>query len=216
MQTFYSPDYHTSNHLAPVVNSTSLIPASGNSPTNNTISNNSGCLTKFNDIDALNSSYPTYNNWSNGYNNYQYGATAPAAAVAASMQTPAQAQYAAAAPQVPHHAAPAMLIYPQVYSTVNQNQIHLHLHGSDKIEQYLNSNENGLSLSSGARNPTAEIGLNGGTAAENQNVIMENEDGDAAAAHHHQQQQQHHRSEHETSNHRDEDISDPSSVWRPY
>lgn len=218
MQTFYSPDYHTSNHLAPVVNSTSLIPAAtGNSPPNNAIANNSaGCLTKFNDIDALNSSYPTYNNWSNGYNNYQYAAAAAAAApTAASMQTPAQAQYAAAAPQVPHHGAPAMLIYPQVYSTVNQNQIHLHLHGTDKIEQYLNANENGLSLSSGARNPTTEIGLNG-TAAENLNVIMENDDGDAAHHQQQQQQQQHHRSEHESSNHREDDVGDPSSVWRPY
>lgn len=216
MQTFYSPDYHTPNHLTPV-NSTSLIPAaSGNSPPNNAISNNSaGCLTKFNDIDALNSSYPTYNNWSNGYNNYQYAAAAAAAApTAASMQTPAQAQYAAAAPQVPHHGAPAMLIYPQVYSTVNQNQIHLHLHGTDKIEQYLNANENGLSLSSGARNPTTDISLNG-SAAENLNVIMENDDGDAAQQQQ-QQQHQHHRSEHETSNHRDEDVGDPGSVWRPY
>lgn len=221
MQTFYSPDYHTSNHLAPVVNSSSLIPASGNSPPSTAIANNSGCLTKFNDIDALNSSYPTYNNWSNGYNNYQYAAT-PTAAVAATMQTPAQAQYATAASQVPHHTAPAMLIYPQVYSTVNQNQIHLHLHGTDKIEQYLqHSNENGLTLSAGARNATVtEIGMNG-TTPENQNVIMDSDDNDAA--HHHQQQHQqqqqqhqHHRSEHDTSNHRDEDVGDPSSVWRPY
>lgn len=35
-----------------------------------------------------------------------------------------------------------MVLYPQLYSTVNQNQIHLHLHAtasSDKIEQYLGS-----------------------------------------------------------------------------
>lgn len=32
-----------------------------------------------------------------------------------------------------------MVLYPQLYSTVNQNQIHLHLHGPppDKLEQYL-------------------------------------------------------------------------------
>lgn len=198
MQTFYSSDYHSSNHLTPVVNSSSLIPSSGNSPTN-TISNNSGCLTKFNDIDALNPSYPTYNNWSNGYNNYQYAAPA---ATATTIQTTPQTQYPTA-PQVPH-AAPAMLIYPQVYSTVNQNQIHLHLHGTDKIEQYLNSNENGLSLSS-ARNPSSEIGLTGGT-TDNQNVIMENEENDG----------HHHRSEHETTNRDDEVGVDPSSVWRPY
>lgn len=196
MQTFYSPEYHSSNHLTPVVNSSSLIPSSGNSPTN-TISNNSGCLTKFNDIDALNPSYPTYNNWSNGYNNYQYGAPV---ASAATIQTPTQTQYPPAS-QVPH-SAPAMLIYPQVYSTVNQNQIHLHLHGTDKIEQYLNSNENGLSLSS-VRNTSSEIGLTGST--DNQNVIMENDENDA----------HHHRSEHETTS-RDEEVGDPSSVWRPY
>lgn len=202
MQSIYSPEYHpSSNHLTPVVNSSSLIPSSGNSPPN-TISNNSGCLTKFNDIDALNSSYTSYNNWSNGYNNYQYAApTAAAAAAAATIQTPTQTQYPAAA-QVPH-AAPAMLIYPQVYSTVNQNQIHLHLHGTDKIEQYLNTNENGLSLSAG-RNVSADIGLSGPT--ENQNVIMENDEGDG----------HHHRSEHETNNRTDEEVGDPSSVWRPY
>lgn len=196
MQTFYSPDYHSSNHLTPVVNTSSLLPSSGTSP-NNAIPNNSSCLTKFNDIDALNSSYPSYNNWSNGYNNYQY---ANPAAAAATIQTPTQTQYPAA-PQVPH-AAPAMLIYPQVYSTVNQNQIHLHLHGTDKIEQYLSSNENSLSLSA-ARNASTEIGLSGST--ENQNVIMENEESEG----------HHHRNEHGTSN-RDEEVGDPSSVWRPY
>lgn len=196
MQTFYSPDYHSSNHLTPVVNSSALIPSSGSSPTN-TVSNTSGCLTKFNDIDVSNSSYPTYNNWSNGYNNYQY--PTPTAA-AASIPPSSQTQYPAT-PQVPH-AAPAMLIYPQVYSTVNQNQIHLHLHGTDKIEQYLNSNENGLSLNS-ARNSNTEIALSGST--ENQNVIMENDETDG----------HHHRTEHETTN-REEESCDPSSVWRPY
>lgn len=197
MQPFYSPDYHSSNHLTPVMNSTSLIPSSssGNSPPN-TLGNGSGCLTKFNDIETLNPSYTSYNNWSNGYNNYQYGGPAPPAAA---IQTPAQSQFAAA-PQVPH-GAPAMLIYPQVYSTVNQNQIHLHLHGTDKIEQYLNTNENGLTISS-ARNPNVDIGLN--ESAESQNVIM-----DADETEHH------HRSEHDATN-REEEVGDPSSVWRPY
>lgn len=69
--------------------------------------------------------------WSNemeqynyGYNGYQYPC-----------QPTAQAQYPpAAAPS----AQTTMVLYPQLYSTVNQNQIHLHLHGSDKlVEQYL-------------------------------------------------------------------------------
>lgn len=189
MQTFYSPEYHSSNHLTPVVNSTALIPtSSGNSPPNS-----SGCLTKYNEIDALNPSYSSYNNWSNGYNNYQYGGPAPPAAT---IQTPAQAQYPNTA-QVPHP-APTMLIYPQVYSTVNQNQIHLHLHGTDKIEQYLNTNENGLTISS-ARNANADIGLNDST--ESQNVIMDGDDTD------------HHRND---ATNRDEEVGDPSSVWRPY
>lgn len=69
--------------------------------------------------------------WSNemeqynyGYNGYQYAC-----------QPPTQPQY----PSAPATAAQTtMVLYPQLYSTVNQNQIHLHLHGSDKlVEQYL-------------------------------------------------------------------------------
>lgn len=201
MQPFYPSDYHSTNHLTPAVNSiqTPMIPASsGNSPPN-VIANNSGCLTKYNDIDALNPNYTSYNNWSNGYNNYQYaGPVAPATA----MQTPTQSQYAAAGPPQVPHATPTMLIYPQVYSTVNQNQIHLHLHGTDKIEQYLNTNENGLALNP-VRNANTEIGLN--DSSESQNVIMDNDESEA----------HHHRNDHEATN-RDDEVGDPSSVWRPY
>lgn len=71
-----------------------------------------------NDVDQ----YNTY-----GYNNYQYPCPTPSA----------QSQYPTA-PVPPSQTT--MLLYPQVYSTVNQNQIHLHLHGSDKlVEQYLGS-----------------------------------------------------------------------------
>lgn len=192
MQTFYSADYHSSNHLTPVMNSTTLIPSTGsNSPTNN-----SSCLAKFNDIDALNPSYSSYNNWSNGYNNYQYGST-PTAAI----QTPTQTQYTSAPPP---HTTPTMLIYPQVYSTVNQNQIHLHLHGADKIEQYLTSNDNVSVNTAVARNTNLDIGLSGN--ADNPNVIIE---GDDTETHHH-------RSEHDTNNRNDQEVGDPSSVWRPY
>lgn len=41
-----------------------------------------------------------------------------------------------------YSSTPTMVLYPQLYSTVNQNQIHLHLHATatpDKIEQYLGS-----------------------------------------------------------------------------
>ncbi|GBP02240.1 Protein lozenge [Eumeta japonica] len=48
---------------------------------------------------------------------------------------------------------------PQLISTYNQNEIHLHLHGADKIEQYLGG-ENGLTISSLAGNRSSiEIGI---------------------------------------------------------
>lgn len=198
MQSFYPGDYHTSNHLAPVMNSSALLPSSGTSPSN-AITNSSSCLTKFNDIDPINSSYPTYNNWSNGYNNYQYQ---PAAAI----QTPAQAQYATAPPPPPPpHGAPTMLIYPQVYSTVNQNQIHLHLHGSEKIEQYLGANEGDAAIN-GSRHSNTSLGIGLSGNGESANVIMENTETDG-----HQ-----HRAELETANRTDQEVGDPSSVWRPY
>jgi hypothetical protein len=84
------------------------------------------------DMDA---SYSSYNNWTNGYNNYQYPtATAPPPPAA-------QAQYGP-------HQGPTMVLYPQLYSTVNQNQIHLHLHASDKLEQYFGP-ENSFTITAG-------------------------------------------------------------------
>lgn len=66
-----------------------------------------------------------------GYNSYQPYSCQPAP----------QAQYPP--PPPPASAQTTMLLYPQVYSTVNQNQIHLHLHGSDKlVEQYLGNATN--------------------------------------------------------------------------
>lgn len=114
-----------------------------------------------------------------------------------------------------------MLIYPQVYSTVNQNQIHLHLHGTDKIEQYLNSSENGLAISNAARNPSISGGIDIGIGTgDSSNVIMEADDAD----HHHHQQQQQRQHEQQTEmtqqpgGNRDDDqeVVDPGSVWRPY
>lgn len=46
-----------------------------------------------------------------------------------------------------YSATPTMVLYPQLYSTVNQNQIHLHLHATastDKIEQYLGTSTSTL------------------------------------------------------------------------
>lgn len=66
------------------------------------------------------------NNWTSnpGYsNNYNY------------YNTPSnnQSQYI-------QTGGPTMVLYPHLYSTVNQNQIHLHLHGSpEKLDQYFNT-----------------------------------------------------------------------------
>ncbi|XP_037815293.1 protein lozenge isoform X2 [Lucilia sericata] len=96
-----------------------------------------------NEYDSYNAAaagYSSYNNWSNGYNNYQYGSCA------------GQPQYSA-------HTAHTMVLYPQLISTYNQNEIHLHLHGTDKIEQYLGG-ENALTISSLSGNRSSiEIGI---------------------------------------------------------
>lgn len=97
-----------------------------------------------NEYDSYNaaaaSNYSSYNNWPNGYNNYQYGSCA------------GQPQYSA-------HTAHTMVLYPQLISTFNQNEIHLHLHGTEKIEQYFGG-ENALTISSPSCNrPSIEIGI---------------------------------------------------------
>lgn len=207
MQSFCSSEFHSSNHLAPAPNSAALVhsTSAGNSPSN-AMSSNSGCLSKF--APEIDPSYASsYNNWPNSYNNYQY-ASCPTAA--------AQSQY----PTNTAATAPTMLIYPQVYSTVNQNQIHLHLHGTEKIEQYLNSSENGLTISS-ARNSSISSGIDIGIATgDNSNVIMDVDDAD----HHHQHQHQQRQHEQQTemtqqpgvNRDDDQEVIDPGSVWRPY
>lgn len=76
------------------------------------------------------SSWPTTNEmdqYNYGYNGYQY-----ACQPAAQPQYPTPVQ-----PPPPPPAQPTMVLYPQLYSTVNQNQIHLHLHGTEKFMEYL-------------------------------------------------------------------------------
>lgn len=203
MQSYCSPDYHSSSQLAPAVASSALVHSSsaGNSPSN-AMSTGSGCVAKF--APEIDPSYATgYNNWPSGYNNFQYASCQTAAAV--------QSQYPSNAPPT----APTMLIYPQVYSTVNQNQIHLHLHGTEKIEQYLQSSENSLTISS-SRNLSIDTGVE-----DTSNVIMEADDAEHHHHHHQQQQQQHEQQTDMTQQpvgNRDDDqeVGDPSSVWRPY
>ncbi|KAL7744391.1 hypothetical protein ACLKA6_001779 [Drosophila palustris] len=113
-----------------------------------------------------------YNNaaaWSNGYNNYQYGSCSATAA-----QYGGTGAHAAAPP-------PPVVLYPQLYSTVNQNQIHLHLHSSEKLEQYLATDQQ-LTISSLAGNRSSiEIGLgtNGGV---NGGVVVGEQEQQAAVA----------------------------------
>lgn len=85
--------------------------------------------------------FTSLNPWSNemdqynyGYNSYQYPC-----------QPTAQPQYPAPPPPAGTTPQATMVLYPQLYSTVNQNQIHLHLHGSDKlVEQYLGGATGGI------------------------------------------------------------------------
>lgn len=95
-----------------------------------------------------------------------------------------------------------MLLYPQVYSTVNQNQIHLHLHGtaSDKLEQYLSPDS---VVISSLRNPAitsapqgVEVGISADSpvvAAAQLGLITETDPPDVQ-----------------------ENREDPNNVWRPY
>lgn len=111
--------------------------------------------------------YP--NNWStNNYNNYNYYNT----------------------PNNNQQYTSTMVLYPPLYSTVNQNQIHFHLHGgTEKIDQYLNTD---LSL-----NPSRAIELA-------QNVTTE-----VAQAHVPEPLE-------DGTERTQEQSSDPTSVWRPY
>lgn len=74
-----------------------------------------------------------------------------------------------------------LVVYPQVHSIVNQNQIHLHLHGatSDKLDQFLGA-ENTLMLgggltSAGATRTSSSIEVGIGT--DNQLGLMQETEG---------------------------------------
>lgn len=86
---------------------------------------------------------PTYNGsqftpltaW-NEMEQYNYGAYGNGYQPYPCHPPPAQPQYPPTAAPAPGHTT--MVVYPQLYSTVNQNQIHLHLHGNERlVEQYL-------------------------------------------------------------------------------
>ncbi|XP_073833668.1 lozenge [Musca autumnalis] len=133
MQTFCAPsDYHPTA-IVPHIQQAMCSPTYGGGPKTEYDSYNA----------AAAAGYSSYSNWSNGYNTgYQYGGCATQ-------------------PQYPTHGpTPTMVLYPQLFSTYNQNEIHLHLHGADKIEHYLGGGENALTISSLSGNrPSIEIGI---------------------------------------------------------
>lgn len=123
--------------------------------------------------DIVEASSYGYNNWSNScYNNFpQYPPCA-------------QTQYI---PPVPG----PLVVYPQVHSIVNQNQIHLHLHGApDKLEQYLGGTDNPLMIGGLSTNTRTSSGLEVGIGPDPQQLgliqetdttdteAQENRDGD--------------------------------------
>lgn len=134
--------------------------------------------------------------WSNEIDQYNYNYNS----YPYSCQPPAQPQYP------PSAAAPAqttMVLCPQLYSTVNQNQIHLHVHGSDKlVEQYLGgtgaailSDNNAFSLNSVASNRQSGLEISeSAMIAPEEDVIK--------------QHQEHSVIDHE--------VGDQGVVWRPY
>uniref|UniRef100_A0A182JW61 Uncharacterized protein n=1 Tax=Anopheles christyi TaxID=43041 RepID=A0A182JW61_9DIPT len=110
-------------------------------------------------------SYPHHTQWSNGYHgsyhhhHHQYnhpaatGAAGCASSLAVAAQSPASFHtpvVATAPPPPPPPPPPPMVLCPQMFSTVNQNQIHVHLHGtgSDKFEHYFGSADNGFTINS--------------------------------------------------------------------
>ncbi|XP_055682609.1 protein lozenge [Lutzomyia longipalpis] len=199
---FCATDYHhsttsQSHHLASV-SAPSHHPQSGCHVGSFNPSATSGLTKMTTELDPMNSYAPYNTNWSNGYNNYQYSSCPPPPPP----PPPAPPHSSSVQHQYPNHGAPAMLLYPQLYSTVNQNQIHLHLHGgTDKIEQYLNP-ENSLTISSlGASRGCIEIeieppGVTGPTLMSTDDQEDPNEDS--------------------TQHTRDVQGGDPNSVWRPY
>ncbi|XP_036218358.2 protein lozenge isoform X1 [Bactrocera oleae] len=85
------------------------------------------------ELETLNTTYPTYNNFANGYNNYNYSSCA------------------AQSGGYPGQAAATMVLCPKFYShTVNQNEIHVHVHDNSLISSltgYRSSIEIGIGTS---------------------------------------------------------------------
>lgn len=206
-QAILSPEHHSNYHLPAVLPNESVgqtyCPSEYHSSSSALIPHQQGmlqCPTTYSSAKTTTEmeQYSSYNNWSNGYNNYNY--TPPCAPTVNPAPVPQTVQSQYATP----HAQPTMVLYPQLYSTVNQNQIHLHLHGTDKLEQYFGG-ENAFTISSistGAaannnRNPAAEIGGTSELMSTEESAIKLQQDQEPSV------------------NDTQEGV-DPGSVWRPY
>ncbi|XP_049534630.1 protein lozenge-like [Anopheles darlingi] len=184
------------------------------------------------------SSYPHHTQWANGYHGgYHHHQYTPAAAPCASSLAVASQPTASFHPPA---APPPMVLCPQMFSTVNQNQIHVHLHGSgsEKFEHYFGSSDNGFTINS-FPGPSIRSVPSAVPSSLDVGIIGAHPDGGtdtltALLSHHeeqpqpqpgtgpghqqdHQQQQQQ-QQEHEQDETRNEETvsGDPSSVWRPY
>ncbi|KAF5287464.1 hypothetical protein FQA39_LY04092 [Lamprigera yunnana] len=99
-------------------------------------------------------------------------------------------------------ATPTMVLYPHLYSTVNQNQIHLHLHGNTEKLEYLNSDpltlmppRNNMEIVQATTNPDVQT-----------NPQMPSQ----------VNTQGHSQAQIEETEREVQAVTDPSSVWRPY
>ncbi|XP_050086389.1 protein lozenge-like, partial [Anopheles aquasalis] len=181
------------------------------------------------------SSYPHHTQWANGYHGgYHHHQYTPAAAPCASSLAVASQPTASFHP--PAAPPPPMVLCPQMFSTVNQNQIHVHLHGtgSEKFEHYFGSSDNGFTINSfpgpsirsvpSAVPSSLDVGIIGAHPDGGSDTLTallshheeqpQPQPGTGTGTGHQQQQQQEHEQD-ETRN--EETVSgDPSSVWRPY
>ncbi|XP_067636857.1 protein lozenge [Eurosta solidaginis] len=188
------------------------------------------------DMDALNTTYPSYNNFANGYNNYNYNSCA------------------AQGSGYPTQAAHTMVLYPQLYSTVNQNQIHVHVHDNSltisSLTGYRPSIEIGIGTSdhetlggqgssqalhdgqmgsgnNGGGSGNGDAGSLAGVVAGGAGTANASSEHSLQQSHHEQQQQTHldvsqggasvsGGGEQHSGGTRDEDVGDMGNVWRPY
>lgn len=123
-----------------------------------------------------------------------------------------------------YSSTPTMVLYPQLYSTVNQNQIHLHLHATatpDKIEQYLGSAPASTAMDSSVSSallppPTTtasiaervEIGNsdNNNNSGGNGEIVSYGGSGEGSG----------NENLGQTNSHQTRDAITTESVWRPY